>query len=183
MKRLVSIIVVTIGCATSVPTPEAGAPSPTGLPASVNGSETVEIRLAPDPNEIHAVIKAPSDKVWALLPDVYKKIGIVGAEVLDSNLQIYGTRNFTSRNLADMRTSEIVRCGNDVAGPSGGMYRTKLSITTSVEPRIGGGTTITTQIEGYATPAEGTSTDAVRCVSNGKLEKRIKTLLNERLGS
>ena len=181
MRSISLIALVAAGCATSIPTPEAVAPPSTGLSASVVGSETVEIRLAPDADEIHAVIKAPSEKVWALLPDVYKKLGIVGADVLDSNAEIFGTRNFTSRNLADKRTAEIVRCGNDVAGPSGGMYRTKLSIVTTVQPKIDGTTAIFTEIEGYATPAEGTSTDPVRCVSNGKLEKRIRTLLAERV--
>ena len=180
MKSIALLALVGIGCATSTPVQGTGTPS-TGLPASVVGSETVEIRLAADADDIHAVIKAPSEKVWALIPDVYKKLGIVGAEVLDTNTQTFGTRNFTSRNVADMRTAEVVRCGNDVAGPSGGMYRTKLSIATTVTPRIDGTTAISTVIEGFATPAEGTSTDAVRCVSNGTLEKRIRTQLNERL--
>jgi hypothetical protein len=182
MRSIALLALVSIGCATSGPVQQPGTPS-AGLPASVVGSETVEIRLATEADDIHAVIKAPSEKVWALLPDVYKKLGIVGAEVLDSDAEIFGTRNFPSRNLTDMRTAEIVRCGNDVAGPSGGMYRTKLSIATTVQPKIDGTTEISTLIEGYATPAEGTSTDAVRCVSNGKLEKRIRTLLSERLKS
>ncbi|MFN2602171.1 MAG: hypothetical protein ABR582_05380 [Gemmatimonadaceae bacterium] len=181
MKSIALLALVSLGCATSTPVQQAGAPPSTGLPASVVGSETVEIRLAADADDINAVIKAPSEKVWALLPEVYKTIGIVGAEVLDSDAEIFGTHNFTSRKLTDMRTAEIVRCGNDVAGPSGGMYRTKLSIATTVQPKIDGTTAISTLIEGYATPAEGTSTDAVRCVSNGKLEKRIRNLLNEKL--
>lgn len=179
--RSIALLVLVTGCATTAPVQGPGAPPSTGLPASIVGTETVEIRLAADADDIHAVIKAPSEKVWTLLPDVYKTLGIVGAEVLDSNTQTFGTHNFTGRNLADIRTAEVVRCGNDVAGPSGGMYRTKLSIATTVQPKIDGTTAISTLIEGYATPAEGTSTDAVRCVSNGKLEKRIRTLLNERL--
>jgi hypothetical protein len=175
---MVFALAAAIGCAS---TPAVPGEAPPGLPASVTGDETVNVRLAAESNAIHAVLNADPEKAWKLLPDVYKDLGITG-EVLDKDATMFGTRKFTSRNLGGMRTAEFVRCGNDVAGPSGGMYRTNLSIVTTLLGTGSGKASISTVIEGYATPAEGTSTDAVRCVSNGRLEKRIRTLLTERVG-
>jgi hypothetical protein len=167
-----------VGCASTPPVP---GEAPPGLPASVTGEETVNVRLATESDVIHAVMNADPEKVWKLLPEVYQKLGIEGG-VLDKDATMFGTRKFTARSVEGMRTSEFVRCGNDAAGPSGGMYRTNLSIISSVQGTGSGKTSLSTLIEGFATPAEGTSTDAVRCVSNGRLEKRIRTLLTERLG-
>ncbi len=179
MKLTAVFALATIGCASAAPVVTS---PPTGLPASVTGDETVNVRLAPESDAMQSVIKADQEKVWALLPDIYEKLGI-GGQVLDGEARRFGTQKFTSRTIGGMRINELVRCGNDAAGPSGGMYRTNLSIVTSVEGRIDGNTSIFTQIEGYATPAEGTSTEPVRCVSNGRLEKKIRELITERLRS
>jgi hypothetical protein len=172
------VLAATIACASTPAIPNEGPP---GMPASVTGSETVNVRLAAESEAMHAEVNADPEKVWKLLPEIYEKLGITG-EVLNSDATMFGTRKFTGRSVGGMRTNEFVRCGNDVAGPSGGMYRTNLSIVTSVMGTGSGKTSLSTQIEGFATPAEGTSTEAVRCVSTGRLEKRIRTLLTERLG-
>lgn len=171
-------LAATVGCAS---TPAVPGEAPPGLPASVTGDETVNVRLAAESDAMNAVMKADPEKIWMLLPEIYQKLGITG-EILDKDDTMFGTRKFTGRSVTGMRTAEFVRCGNDAAGPSGGMYRTNLSIVTTVRGTGDGKTSLSTLIEGFATPAEGTSTDAVRCVSNGRLEKRIRTLLTEHLG-
>ncbi len=138
MKLTAVFALATIGCASAAPVVTS---PPTGLPASVTGDETVNVRLAPESDAMQSVIKADQEKVWALLPDIYEKLGI-GGQVLDGEARRFGTQKF-----------------------------------------IDGNTSIFTQIEGYATPAEGTSTEPVRCVSNGRLEKKIRELITERLRS
>jgi hypothetical protein len=168
-------------CATATPV----ATSVGSHPASVAGDdEATSIRLSEEPGGMSAVINAAPDKVWAAMPLVYQKLEVTGAEVLDSDAQTYGVHDYTSNRLAGTRTGEFVRCGEEGAGPSlGAMVRRRLSISTNVHGDPNGKTTISTEITGYAQPAEGTSTGAIRCASNGKLEKRIRATLIQLLGS
>lgn len=171
--------VASLGCASGHPIDT----GPMTHPASVTGDETVNVRLSEENEAMSSVINAAPQKVWAVMPAVFEKLEITGAQILDTNYQIYGNRDFRLNRLAGTRTGEFVRCGEEGAGQElGNMVRRKLSITTTVHGEANGKTTIATEINGYATPVEGTSTGAIRCASNGKLEKRIRTLVNEMIG-
>ncbi|HUQ18590.1 MAG TPA: hypothetical protein VM099_03160 [Gemmatimonadaceae bacterium] len=173
-------LVGSLGCASSHPIDT----GPMTHPASVSGDETVNVRLSEENQAMSAVINASPQKVWELMPAVFEKLEISGAQVLDTNHQIYGTRDFRLNRLDGTRTGEFVRCGEEGAGQElGNMMRRKLSITTTVHGDANGKTTIATEISGYATPVEGTSTGAIRCASNGKLEKRIRLLVSDMIES
>lgn len=175
--RLCIVSLAALGCASAG---SSGTASPTSHPASVTGDETVNVRLAEESEAMNSVINAAPEKVWAVIPAVFQKLEVTGAQVLDPEYQIYGNRDFTLNRLAGTRTGDFVRCGEEGAGQAlGNMVRRKLSIVTTVHGNANGKTTITTEISGYATPVEGTSTGAIRCASNGKFEKRIRSLVNE----
>jgi hypothetical protein len=167
------------GCATATPVGTA----PTSHPATVAGDDEVtSIRLSEEPESMSAVFDAPPAKVWAAMPLVYQKLEVTGAGVLDSDAQTYGVHDYTSNRLAGTRTGDFVRCGEEGSGQAlGSMVRRRLSISTNVHGDPNGKTTISTQISGYAQPAEGTSNSAIRCASNGKLEKRIRAVLTQLL--
>ena len=179
MRISVLAFLAAAGCATATPV----ATSTTSQPASITGDdEAGNIRLAVEPEAMSATINASPEKVWAAMPLVYAKLEVTGAQVLDSDAQTYGVHDYTSNRLAGTRTGDFVRCGEEGAGQAlGAMVRRRLSISTNVHGDANGKTTISTQINGYAQPAEGTSTGAIRCASNGKLEKRIRITLNELL--
>ncbi|HVD60405.1 MAG TPA: hypothetical protein VNC11_05995 [Gemmatimonadaceae bacterium] len=180
-RACIVVCVATLGCASA---PTSGSAPATTHPASVTGDETVNIRLAEEPDAMNSVINAPPAKVWAAIPLVYKHLEITGAQVLDSDLEVYGNREFTLNRIDGTRTGDFVRCGEEGAGQAlGSMVRRKLSIVTTVHGDANGKTTISTEISGYATPVEGTSTGAIRCASTGKLEKRIRSLVNQMVGT
>lgn len=148
------------------------------LPAEVRETSTgAIIRIAAEQLVIETEVKVPLELVWSLLPRVYSALGIDG-QILDSEARVYGTRRFTKSRVGDRRVGEYVRCAFQGAGPSAaGGYRAQLSITTRVESPTAEWTIVSSQISGTATSAEGTSTDAVRCVSNGNLERLIARMV------
>jgi hypothetical protein len=179
MRLSVLMFLAATGCATATPVGTGGA----SHPATVAGDDEVtSIRISEEPESMSAVFDAPPEKVWAAMPLVYAKLEVTGARVLDSNEQTYGVHDYTSNRLAGTRTGDFVRCGEEGAGQElGNMVRRRLSISTNVHGDPNGKTTISTQISGYAQTAEGTSNSAIRCASNGKLEKRIRAALTQLL--
>ena len=127
-------------------------------------------------------VGARLDQVRAALPEVFRELGVEDAGQ-DREGLVFGSRDITAPRLGGERTSAWVRCGNSMgAGPSAaGSYRTKLSVLVTLRPD-GERTWVTSQVTGSATSVGGTSTEAVMCVSNGRLEQRIQELLTARLG-
>lgn len=179
--KAILLVLATISCASASSAP---APARNTGPASITETETGNfVRLNEESGGTTAIVAASPDRVWALLPEVYQELEIAG-DVLDASTRTFGIRSYTQSRLAGKRTAELVRCGNQGAGPSAsGAYRTRLSITTTVQPEAADRTRLTTEVSGSATSVEGTSTGAVRCVSTGELEQRIRKLLLQRLSS
>lgn len=163
-------------CAPAAPHASSAAPEPS--PAIMETSTGISVRLGAD-GPARAAVDAPAGRVWAALPAVYEALGIP-AEVSDPAAHTYGTQRFTRTRLGDRRTAEMVRCGNAGSGASAmSTYRIRLSILTTLRPGAGGGTELSTEVAGSATPVDGTSTGATRCVSTGELERRIAALAAE----
>jgi hypothetical protein len=167
-----------IACASAGPSASSGA----GPSASVADTETGGIfRLSGESNAVSVALDAPPDTVWAVLPGIYKKLGIP-AEIHEPSLRRIGTGAYMLSRLDGKRTTEWVRCGNQGSGPSsGGMYRTRLSIMTTVRDVGGGKSDLVSEVKGSAAAVEGTSTGAVACASTGALEQRIRALVAEEL--
>lgn len=168
-------------CAAGTPAPGTGS---VGLPASVVTTSTgAMVRLDTEPVGATAQLDAPPARVWALMPEVYEALGIP-AEINDAGARSYGTRRFSQSRVAGKRVAELVRCGHEGAGASAmSAHQIRLSIISSLQPAPDGRTALRTEVAGSAAPVEGTSTRPVRCVSLGEIERRIQTLLVERLGS
>lgn len=166
------------GCAAAT-SPAGEAPGPS---ASVADTETGgTFRLSSDRNFVSMALDASAAKVWDLLPGVYRKLG-VPVEINDAAARKIGTQAYMLPRLDGKRTADWVRCGNQGAGPSsGGMFRTRLTIMTTVREAGDGKATLVTEVGGSASPVEGTSTGPVACASTGDLEQRIRALMLEAL--
>ncbi|HEX2721396.1 MAG TPA: hypothetical protein VHM24_00660, partial [Gemmatimonadaceae bacterium] len=184
MKKLVTstawaILTAALAVASCAPPPPS-TPITTqaGPSASVTETETGGMfQLSEQGSDVTVGLRAPADSVWVWLPKVYQKLGIP-TDYTDVNALVIGTRAFKSSRLDGRRTADYVRCGNQGAGPSsGGMYHTNLSILSSVRAIDSVRASLTTLVNGIASPVEGTSTGNVSCVSNGLLERRIRALL------
>lgn len=174
----VLLALLLIACSPAAPSP---APSPATRPASITETSTsVAIRLSESHEPATVTLDAPLERVWSIVPEVYQALGIP-AEINDPGARVYGTRSFAQSRLGGKRTADYVRCGNEGAGPSAvSGYRVRLSVVSSLRSAPGGKTVLATEVNGSATPVEGTSTAAVRCASTGALEQRIHSLVSER---
>jgi hypothetical protein len=126
---------------------------------------------------------ASRDDAWAALPQVYASLGL-RADLVDPATHRYGAQRVTQVRIGERRTRDLVRCGNDGAGPSSvSGHRIQLSIVSRLSASAGGKTDVTTEVAGWATSVEGGSTGAVRCVSTGELEQQIAIRLAAALRS
>jgi hypothetical protein len=157
---------------------------PPGPSAMIDATEpSTDIRLSDESPAAAVVYEATPATIWAALPVAYGKLGIV-ADVNDPTTLTYGARTFTSSQLGGKRTSGYVRCGNEGAGPSASSaFRRRLSILSSVHDAGSGRSALTIEVVGFATSVEGTSSDPVRCVTNGTLEQRLRSLVLDTIQS
>lgn len=159
-----------------------GTPSPDVRPDVSPSGEGLSIRLGGEVAQPSGTLDAPIERVWEALPVVYQTLGIA-AQVRDSTgRHVFGTRRFTERRAAGKATADLVRCGNQGAGPSAvAGYRIQLTILTTLRSEAAGRTTLITEITGVGESVEGTSTGRVRCVSTGELERRVFQLVAAQL--
>lgn len=149
--------------------------------ASVDETSTgMHVRLSVDPQRFRVTVDAGADRVWSVLPEVYRSLGIP-AEVSDPASRVYGSRRVTVNQIGGKRTSSWVRCGHEGSGASAmSAYRYRLTVLSTVSPTPDGRAVVDTEVSGAATPVEGTSSGAVHCVSNGGLEQRLGELVAAR---
>lgn len=180
MIRLPSpLLVLALAACSQAPSP--GIPTPNQPAYAGPTSEGVTIRLGEDVAPPSGTLAAPVERVWAALPVAYRTLGI-GAQIQDSVRRAFGTHRFTERRVAGKATADVVRCGNQGAGPSAvAGYRIQLSIVSTLRIEAVDRTALTTEITGVAQSVDGTSTGRVRCVSTGELEHRIYQLVAAQL--
>ncbi len=181
MIRPSLLVLTTVAAAACAPAASLPPTSGAGTPAvTIETLEGAVVRLGDTDGVATVVVEASPDRVWSVLPQAYERLGIQ-VDVIDRAGRSYGTRGFTRSRLADRRTEEFVRCGAQGLGPGAGFYRMRLTIISTVRDAPGGHARLATEMGGLGTPADGTSTSGVRCVSTGKLEQRIHHLVAELL--
>lgn len=167
--RPLIVLALAAGCASGPARQRAPGPGSTITPTSTG----VMINLEPDDAGVVGLIDGDHESVRAVLPVAYEALGIE-AGALDTTGSAWGNPSFRGTRIGGERVSRYVRCGSDGTAVAGaGSYRTRLSITSRVEPQPDGRSLLTTAVSGTATSVEGTSTAPSRCVSTGELEQLI----------
>lgn len=175
--RLSVGVALAVGCASAATPPKV---SPSDQPASATTTSTgYDIRVGGiSPSSV--TLPVPPERVWPALAEAYGVLGI-RTDIRDSVRRVLGTRRFTQSRLGNKDVKDLIRCGNQGAGPSAASaHRVQLSIVSSLVAS-GGGTVLMTEVSGVAEPVEGTSTSSVRCVSKGDIEQRIHGLVAARV--
>lgn len=184
MRHPAPLLLAALLAGACAPAATAPATAPAGPePRITETSSGISFRLRnDDPGAAHHV-GARADRVRALLPEVFLELGVPDAG-MDREGLVFGSRRITTSRLGGERLTSWVRCGNEGgAGPSAASsYRPTLSLLVTLRPD-GERTWVTTQVGGSATSVGGTGSDAVMCVSTGRLEKRVEELLAARLAA
>lgn len=112
------------------------------------------------------------DSAWTRLPAVYSGLGLpVGA--IDTNARTLGTGTVQVRSrLGRTPLSRFISCGGRMGVENADQYAVTLNVSTTVSPADDGGTRLTSHLEASARPMS-IGTTAVRCSSNGTLERWI----------
>lgn len=184
MRPAAPLLLAALAAAACAPAGRAPGTVPAGPePQITETSSGISFRLRNDDTGATHHVGARADRVRALLPEVFRDLGVADAG-MDRDGLVFGHRSITAPRVGGERAAAWVRCGNQSgAGPSAAAaYRTQLSVLVTIRPD-GERTWVTTKVGGSARSVAGTSTEAVMCVSTGRLEKRVQELLAARLAA
>jgi hypothetical protein len=139
------------------------------------------IDVVREDNTSTAWMPVPPEDVWLHLPAVYGAIGLPldRLTVLDETAHRIGTSGYRTRRLADRRLSRLLECGYSMGAPKADNGQVRVDLHTWLEPHDGG-TNVRTRLEAVARSG-GTSSSAVKCSTNGALEKEIVNRLHLRV--
>ena len=147
----------------------------------MRGGQVIE---SDEPEARTVVVDAPVEKVWPVLSDAYKSLGIPVQHVDHANRVIGNRQTVITRDLGGQRASEYFDCGRTVTGAEAtDQYRIQADITTQVTARAEGGTELSTSVLAMGRPPQGASMDMKRCWSTGELEERIAEYVTGRVGA
>jgi hypothetical protein len=170
-------------CASSAnrPPTEQVSVTPTTVRVETNSAAgTIRMNLMNEDRADSRVIKADIDRAWGQLPAVYAELELPVSVYVDKSRQI-ATRAARFRGkVGKTRLAQFVSCGSDISGEDkANIYEITLDVATTLAPSESGQTNVMTMVTASGRPMA-TSGDAVRCTSNGTLERRIATALTVR---
>ncbi len=166
-----------LGCAS----PSGGAPSRGDRVENVSiesQTSTQSITLRPDVYVASASMEFPANKVWEALPTAYNALPIP-IEAVDSAHRFILGSGQAYRQFLRSPVSRFVDCGSTIVGPSADSYNVRLRIQTHVDSVTASTSDLRTQVEATGSSSGG----AVRCTSNGVLERMISDQVKELLGA
>lgn len=167
------IVLLVTGCAS------AGRPAHESAPLQVPDKFSVRVREMPGHQ---TVLDEPIDRVWQVVPGVYKHMGLPAAPASNTRHLVYMTPHMTIRGLlyAPERNSAYIDCGEGVGGTRADIYEVSFVLVTTVRAGPSNNTIVETMIDGNARDrSRGDS--GVPCHGTGKLEREIGELIRIRV--
>ena len=162
-----------VGCASAGNQP--GTPSDRVLATTDVGTIRSHDNVGAD-----SLVNAPPDTAFAALVAAYQDLGIEVKLLLPRAREV-GNRRFSKMyELAGVRLSKYVGCGQSETGQAADNYRITMSIVSRVTPS-GTGSRIDTQLTAYAEDLS-SSKGAISCTTLGGLEERIHALAVKHAG-
>ena len=170
-------------CALAACGPAASAPSsgPSEMPTQVLAvGDAVHVTTSAEVRVVSETLDAPVDRVWAVLPAVYRELGLTtGADA--ARRTVTGGANFTRRFLGENAT-RFFDCGMGQFGSRiAASYTIRMAVSTTVNPGTGGGSRLDSMIEAFARSTDGANAVAAQCRTQGRLEQLIAQRVREKL--
>jgi hypothetical protein len=130
-------------------------------------------------------VNAPVDRVWQVLPEVYREIGLEGATA-DAGIRTVssGSLSFTRRMFGEPAT-RFFDCGRGQFGAEiASTYTIHLTMRTTVQPGTADGTArLESTAQAYARNNDGANSLMSQCHSKGLLEGLVALRVLEKLGA
>ncbi|MBW3573223.1 MAG: hypothetical protein KY467_19170 [Gemmatimonadetes bacterium] len=166
----------------------AGAPGSDGaneVPTQViNTGDAIHVSTSAESRLLTHDITAPVDRVWQVLPDVYRELGVQANA--DAAMRTVSTPSvsFTRRMFGEPAT-RFVDCGRGQFGTEvAATYTIHLTVRTTVQPGATPSTSrLESQVQAYARNNDGANALASQCRSKGLLEGLIALRVLEKLGA
>jgi hypothetical protein len=150
---------------------------------NVNTSEGGYVTTTADVRVLSQEVAAPVDRVWAVLPAVYRELGLE-AESDPARRTMSGVARVSRRFMGEPAT-RFLDCGRGQFGAEiASQYALRMTVSTTVNPAAGEGTgsRLDTAIEAHAY-SDGANSVAAQCRSQGRLEEMIAARVRQRLAS
>jgi hypothetical protein len=174
-RILVAAVAVTAGCA-SAPTTNT---TPNTAP-EVLIDESGRVYRTTDAAAT-ATFAVSADSAFQALVAAYAAIGIDATNV-DPVQRTVTRQHFLLRSkFQGERLSAAFDCGTGQFGPRADEGRILADLTSKVA-ESGPGSTVTTMIQASLTANDGASRDPIRCVSNGRIEEKLRQQVSMHLG-
>jgi hypothetical protein len=124
---------------------------------------------------------ASADSTFRALVGAYSALGIEPTNVDPAQRIVARQRLLLRSRFEGERLSAAFDCGSGQFGPRADEGRITADLTSRVAA-TGSGSTITTSIQASLTANDGASRDPIRCVSNGRIEEKLREKVSAQLG-
>lgn len=116
-------------------------------------------------------------QLFGVLPQVLASLNMRTATVDQGALSIASVPTEFRRTLDGERLSHFISCGVTAMGNNADRYAVTLRVHSWVVPSGDGQSVLHTLVRATARPSDNGSGSGVTCVSNGRLEGRVRTLV------
>lgn len=169
-------------CGPAATPPGASPPSTRPIEAEAVGtSEGGYVTTTADVRVLSQQIAAPVDRVWAVLPEVYRELGIAAES--DAPRRTVAGAARVSRRFMGEPASRVLDCGKGQFGTDiVSSYAIRMTVSTTVNPGTGTNARLDTAIEAHV-ESDGANSVAAQCRSQGRLEAMIAERVRARVGA
>ncbi|MBM4185988.1 MAG: hypothetical protein FJ206_01625 [Gemmatimonadetes bacterium] len=127
-----------------------------------------------------AVVPVPPNQVWKILAAVYTDLGLEVNFREAGNFRLGSCYQRVRTRLGKERLSAFVDCGSTRSVPNADQYEVALTVLTTVRPNSSGTTSLFTFVLGVGLDNSGAASGRIWCYSQGALEERIRTGVEEK---
>lgn len=152
-------------------------------PASADARDRFTILFRETGSLVSTVVNAPPEKVWRLLPESYRALGLPSAPAQGGNGELmWVTPHLETKGplFTGERTSHYIDCGESAVGDQrADSYVVSFVMVTQLQAMPGGQTRVLTLVDGLARNRSSGS-NSVPCRGTGRLERQLAEVLAQK---
>lgn len=127
-----------------------------------------------------AAVPVPPDQVWKILAAVYTDLGLEVNFREAANFRLGSCYQRVRTRLGKERLSTFVDCGSTRSVPNADQYEVAMTVLTTVRPNSSGTSSLFTFVIGVGLDNSGAASGRIWCYSQGALEDRIRSGVEEK---